>query len=240
MSVTPYQDSNESKKRQVELMFDNISAKYDFLNHSLSLNLDRFWRNRAIALLRNESIVSLLDVATGTGDMIKPALRLKPQRIVGLDLSEGMLQVARRKFPSEINGCSIEFMKGDSENMPFKNATFDAVTVAFGVRNFENPVAGLTEISRVLRPGGRIVVLEFSKPRLFPFRQLYNFYFRNILPIAGRLISKDKSAYTYLPESVNQFPEREAFMELLRESGFRNGFFKPLTLGVATLYTAVK
>jgi len=189
---------------------------------------------------KNDAPGWLLDVATGTGDMVKPALKLRPDKIVGLDLSEGMLQVARRKFPSVSDGTSIEFIKGDSEHLPFEDGTFDAVTVAFGVRNFEQPVLGLTEIHRVLNPGGRIVVLEFSKPRLFPFRQLYNFYFRNILPFFGRMISKDSSAYTYLPESVSRFPEREAFMELLQEAGFKNGYFKPLTLGVATLYTAIK
>ncbi len=240
MSVTPYRDSTESKKRQVEQMFDNISEKYDFLNHSLSFNLDKYWRNRAIGMLKKDAPTWLLDVATGTGDMVKPALRLRPDKIIGLDLSEGMLQVARRKFPPVSDGTSIEFIKGDSEQMPFEEGTFDAVTVAFGVRNFEQPVLGLTEILRVLRPGGRIVVLEFSKPRIFPFRQLYNFYFRNVLPLFGRLISKDSSAYTYLPESVSRFPEREAFMDLMQEAGFSNGYFKPLTLGVATLYTAIK
>jgi demethylmenaquinone methyltransferase / 2-methoxy-6-polyprenyl-1,4-benzoquinol methylase len=240
MSVKPYKNSKESKKRQVEKMFDNISGKYDFLNHSLSLNLDRIWRKKAITLLKGTEVSTLLDVATGTGDMITPALKLKPEKIVGLDLSEGMLQIARTKFPGKAGNTQIEFIKGDSENLPFDNEQFDAETVAFGVRNFENTLKGLKEMHRVLRPGGKVVILEFSKPAGFPFRNIYRFYFKNLLPLFGRMISKDKEAYTYLPESVDIFPERENFVNIMEEAGFRQCSFKPLTFGVCTVYSGIR
>lgn len=240
MSIKPYKNSQESKKRQVEKMFDNISGHYDFLNHSLSLNFDKIWRRKAIALLEGIEVNELLDVATGTGDMIKPALKLRPKRIVGLDLSEGMLHIARRKFP-QVNGkTQIEFIKGDSESLPFENEKFDAETVAFGVRNFENTLKGLIEMHRVLRQGGMIIVLEFSKPAGFPFRNIYRLYFKRLLPFFGRIISKDKEAYTYLPESVDRFPEREDFIRIMEEAGFRNCNFKPLTFGICTVYSGIR
>lgn len=240
MSVKPYKDSPKSKKQQVEDMFDNISGKYDFLNHFLSLNLDKTWRKKAISCLKNVTVSSLLDVATGTGDMITPALKLKPIRIVGIDLSEGMLQGARNKFPTEFNGTLISFIKGDSENLPFRDNEFDAETVAFGVRNFENTLKGLSEMYRVLKPGGKVVVLEFSKPASFPFRNIYQFYFRNLLPLFGRMVSKDKEAYTYLPQSVSSFPERENFVAIMESAGFRECSFQTLTFGVVSIYTGIK
>lgn len=240
MAVIPYKESTDSKKVQVEAMFDNISGKYDFLNHFLSFSLDKYWRRSAIELLKGDRPEMLLDVATGTGDMVKAALRLAPSKITGIDLSEGMLQVARKKkFPPSKNTL-IEFVKGDSEDLPFPDQSYDAVTVAFGVRNFENPVKGLSEMLRVLRPGGKLVVLEFSKPVVFPFAQIYRFYFRYILPFFGKMLSKDKSAYSYLPESVSLFPEGNRFVDLLDEAGYRECHFRPLTFGVVTLYTGIK
>lgn len=240
MAVTPYKKSAESKKVQVEAMFDNISGKYDFLNHFLSFSLDRFWRRKAIGFLGKNPPDKLLDVATGTGDMVKAALRLSPSRITGIDLSEGMLQIARKKKYPTSGNTQIEFVKGDSENLPFPDQSYDAVTVAFGVRNFENPIKGLSEMHRVLRPGGRLVVLEFSKPTVFPFARIYRFYFRYILPFFGKILSKDKSAYSYLPESVELFPEGESFTELMKEAGYRECVWRPLTFGVVTLYSGIK
>jgi len=240
MAVIPYKESTESKKVQVEAMFDNISGKYDFLNHFLSFSLDKYWRRKAIGLLKNDPPGELLDVATGTGDMVKTALRLSPSKITGIDLSEGMLQVARKKkYPSAAKTL-VEFVKGDSENLPFPDESYDAATVAFGVRNFENPAQGLSEMIRVLRPGGKLVVLEFSKPTVFPFAWIYRFYFRYVLPVFGRVLSKDKSAYTYLPVSVNLFPEGEKFVDLMKEAGCRECVFRPLTFGVVTLYSGIK
>ena len=240
MSVKPYKNSQKSKKQQVEDMFDNISGKYDFINHFLSFNLDKTWRKKAISCLKDVPVSSILDVATGTGDMIGHALKLKPTRIVGIDLSEGMLKGARKKFPSDINGTSISFIKGDSENLPFNDNEFDAETVAFGVRNFENTLKGLCEMYRVLKPGGKVVVLEFSKPVSFPFRNIYQFYFRNLLPLFGRIVSKDKQAYTYLHQSVSAFPERANFIEIMESAGFRECSFQTLTFGVVSVYTGIK
>jgi demethylmenaquinone methyltransferase/2-methoxy-6-polyprenyl-1,4-benzoquinol methylase len=240
MSVKPYRASPGSKKEQVERMFDNISGKYDFLNHSLSVNLDKYWRRKAIGYLKGMKIDHLLDVATGTGDMIYPAVHLQPGRITGLDLSEGMLGIAEKKFGNQYKGVPVEFVKGDSENLPFSDNSFDAETVAFGVRNFEDTLKGLSEMYRVLRPGGRLVVLEFSKPSVFPVKNIYQFYFRNMLPFFGRLVSRDKEAYTYLPESVNAFPEKADFLLLLEQAGFKNCSYESLTFGISTIYTGYK
>lgn len=240
MSVKPYKNSPESKKRQVEEMFDNISGKYDFLNHFLSFNIDRYWRKKAVSQLKSIPGITILDVATGTGDMITPLLKIKPQKITGLDLSEGMLRIARKKFPSEMGGTSIEFIKGDSEKLPFDDNMFDAETVAFGVRNFENTLSGLSEMYRVLKPGGKIVVLEFARPASFPVKQIYQFYFQNLLPFFGRIISKDKDAYTYLPYSVNNFPERKDFVRIMENAGFSDCTFNTLTFGIVSVYTGIK
>ncbi|HAX96488.1 MAG TPA: bifunctional demethylmenaquinone methyltransferase/2-methoxy-6-polyprenyl-1,4-benzoquinol methylase UbiE [Prolixibacteraceae bacterium] len=240
MAVKPYKDSAGSKKQQVEMMFDNISHRYDFLNHFLSLSLDKWWRKRAIRELAEERVREMLDVATGTGDMVAAALKLKPDHIVGIDLSEGMLEIARKKEHLQSSKVSVEFLKGDSEDLPFANHSFDAVTVAFGVRNFEDPLKGLSEINRVLRPGKKLVVLEFSKPDQFPMKQMYNFYFKRILPLFGKMISKDQEAYTYLPESVLNFPEKEDFIGLMKKAGFRESKYKRLTSGIVSIYTGVK
>lgn len=240
MAVKPYKDSAGSKKQQVEQMFDNISHRYDFLNHFLSLSLDKWWRRKAIMELSDCQVMDLLDVATGTGDMVSAALRLSPRHIIGIDLSEGMLEIARRKKHLQKGGILIEFIKGDSEALPFEGNSFDAVTVAFGVRNFEDPQRGLSEIFRVLRPGKKLVVLEFSKPDRFPMKQLYNFYFKYILPLFGKVISKDNEAYSYLPESVLNFPEKEGFLSLMEAAGFRNNRYKRLTSGIVSIYVGEK
>lgn len=240
MQVNPYKDSDKQKKQQVEQMFDNIAPRYDFLNHFLSLGIDKLWRKKAINILSGYKTGSLLDVATGTGDFAIAALKLKPSKIVAFDLSEQMLNVGRAK--AEKLGVSniIRFVKGDSEAMPFSDRQFDAITVGFGVRNFENLEKGLREFHRVLKPDGVAVILEFSKPKYFPFKQLYLFYFFTILPLVGRLVSKDRSAYSYLPESVMAFPDDQRFLSVLKNCGFSKTRQKRLTFGIATIYTAQK
>ena len=221
-------------------MFDNIAPRYDFLNHFLSLGIDKLWRKKAIKMLSAYKTNALLDVATGTGDFAIAALKLKPSRLVAFDLSEQMLNVGRAK--AEKLGVSdiIHFVKGDSEAMPFSDNQFDAITVAFGVRNFENLEKGLREFHRVLKPNGVAVILEFSKPKYFPFKQLYLFYFFSILPLVGRMVSKDRSAYSYLPESVMAFPDDEKFLSVLKACGFSQSSQKRLTFGIATIYLAQK
>jgi demethylmenaquinone methyltransferase / 2-methoxy-6-polyprenyl-1,4-benzoquinol methylase len=240
MTVLPYKEEQSGKKQQVATMFNNISKRYDFLNHLLSLGIDKIWRKKAINLIRPLNPKIMLDVATGTGDFAIQALKLNPDKVIGVDISEGMLDVGRKKISRLGLTEKIELKVGDSENLGFEENKFDAVTVAFGVRNFENLEKGLSEIYRVTRPGGMLVVLEFSKPRRFPFRQVYNFYFRAILPKIGQLVSKDKSAYTYLPESVQAFPDGEAFENILKKIGFKSTTCKALTFGVSSIYTARK
>jgi len=221
-------------------MFDNISRRYDLLNHLLSLGIDRGWRRKAINLLKPLKPSILLDVATGTGDFAIQALELDPHKVIGVDISEGMLEMGRKKVNRLGVGNKVELQLGDSENLRFEENKFDAVTVAFGVRNFENLEMGLTEILRVMKPGAMLVILEFSRPRTFPFRQIYHFYFKIILPKIGRLISKDKSAYTYLPASVEAFPDGVAFENILRNVGFKETSCKPVTFGISSIYTARK
>ena len=240
MQVTPYKDSDHQKKQQVEQMFDNIAPKYDFLNHFLSLGIDKLWRKKAIRILSGYKSDYLLDVATGTGDFAIAASKLKPKKITGFDLSEQMLQVGRAKVARLGLNELIEFRKGDSEAMPFENEQFDAVTVAFGVRNFENLDHGLKEFARVLKPDGVVIILEFSKPKYFPMKQLYLFYFFGILPLIGRMVSKDSSAYSYLPESVMAFPDDQKFLSILQNAGFSRTKQKRLTFGIATIYIAQK
>jgi demethylmenaquinone methyltransferase / 2-methoxy-6-polyprenyl-1,4-benzoquinol methylase len=240
MAVLPYQEDQSGKKEQVARMFDNISQRYDFLNHLLSLGIDKGWRRKAIELLQAIKPEIILDVATGTGDFAIQALDLKPRKVVGIDISEGMLEMGRKKIERLRLTGVIDLKKGDSENLSFEDNKFDAVTVAFGVRNFENLEKGLREILRVMKPGGMLVVLEFSRPAKFPFRQIYNFYFKGILPKIGRLISKDKSAYTYLPASVEAFPDGEAFENILRTVGFKDTACRPVTFGISSIYTARK
>jgi demethylmenaquinone methyltransferase/2-methoxy-6-polyprenyl-1,4-benzoquinol methylase len=238
--VVPYKEEKSGKKEQVAKMFDNISHRYDFLNHFLSLGIDKGWRKKAIQYLKPFQPKQLLDVATGTGDFAIQALALNPEKIIGIDISAGMLEVGKRKIVDRHVSDRIELMLGDSENLPFEDGKFDAVTVAFGVRNFENLERGLREINRVLKPNGQLVVLEFSKPQKFPFRQVYNFYFKFVLPKIGRAISSDKAAYTYLPESVEAFPDGEKFLHILNIVGFKHAKCRTLTFGISSIYTGTK
>jgi demethylmenaquinone methyltransferase / 2-methoxy-6-polyprenyl-1,4-benzoquinol methylase len=240
MKVVPYNEEQTSKKEQVAKMFNNISHRYDFLNHFLSLGIDKLWRKKAIHLLRSRNPKLILDVATGTGDFAIQALTLNPDKIIGVDISTGMLDMGRVKIRDQKLESKIELLEGDSENLPFEENKFDAITVAFGVRNFENLELGLREIMRVLKPGGMLVVLEFSKPRSFPFKQLYNFYFKSILPGLGRLVSADKAAYTYLPASVEAFPDGNDFIQVLQRVGFNETQCRTLTFGISSIYTGTK
>lgn len=234
--------SEQNKKReQVESMFDSIAWRYDFLNHFLSFGIDFLWRRRAIRIIgRSYRNPRILDVATGTCDLALATMKLDPVRIHGIDISSGMLELGRQKVEKKGMSDRIELTKADSENIPFENGFFDVAMVAFGVRNFADPNKGLSEMGRVLRKGGMIMVLEFSRPVSFPFRTVYNFYFRNILPFFGRLFSKDKAAYTYLPESVSRFPDNEKFLEMLDAAGFSETRQVKLTGGIASIYTGIK
>jgi len=240
MTVLPYKKESAGKKDQVARMFDNISSRYDFLNHFLSLGIDKRWRKKAIRFLAPSQPKLILDVATGTGDFAIQALSLNPEKIIGVDISEGMLGIGVKKIKRKNLTEKIELQRADSENLPFSENKFDAVTVAFGVRNFENLEKGLYEIHRVLKPGGMVVVLEFSKPRNFPFSQIYKFYFKLVLPKIGRMVSKDNAAYVYLPESVEAFPDGNDFVRILNKIGFKNTACKPLTLGISSIYTGQK
>lgn len=240
MTALPNKFSEQSKKDQVEEMFDDISPRYDLLNHLLSANIDKLWRRNAIHKLKAHNPKLILDIATGTGDFAIAAARINEAKVIGIDISEGMLEVGRGKLEKKKLTETIELQKADSEKLPFENEKFDAAIVGFGVRNFENLKKGLTEIFRVLRPGGVFYVLEFSKPVNSPYKQIYQFYFTKILPFIGRMISKNSNAYTYLPESVNEFPDGELFLTILAEVGFvRNKCF-PQTFGIATIYEAHK
>lgn len=239
--VTPYQNPKATKKEQVALMFNNISKTYDFLNHFLSLGIDIIWRKKAIKELLKDKPQQILDVATGTGDFAFEAIKiLHPQKIIGVDISQGMLDVAETKIKKRGLGRVFEVRLGDSEKLLFSDEAFDAVTVAYGVRNFENLELGLSDIHRVLKTGGKAVILEFSKPKAFPIKQLYNFYFHYITPTIGKLFSKDKSAYYYLPESVAAFPDGEAFVKLMQQVGFKQTKCRPLAFGVCSIYTGIK
>ncbi len=224
-------------------MFDKISGKYDLLNKVLSLGIDRKWRSKALSLLLPVKPVDMLDVATGTGDMAFMAEQiLSPQNITGIDLSAGMLDVAVKRLNARTkdSSTSIKFLKGDAENLPFENDSFDAATVTFGVRNFGDLHQGLKEMQRVLRPGAPIVVLEFTKPKIFPFRQLFDIYFRHILPLIGSWTSGDGRAYKYLYESVQAFPDYDAFNKELLKAGFERPSYTTLSLGICAIYIAYK
>ncbi len=239
-TITPY-NQQEAKKTQVADMFNNISKTYDFLNHFLSLGIDIIWRKKAINELKADNPQLILDVATGTGDFAFEALSiLNPKKIVGVDISQGMLDIAQQKITKRGLGDKFEIKLGDSEKLPFEANEFDAVTVAYGVRNFENLEVGLADINRVLKPGGKAVVLEFSKPKAFPIKQLYNVYFTYITPGIGKLFSKDARAYSYLPESVAAFPDGERFVTLMQKAGFKNTKCRPLAFGICSIYTGVK
>lgn len=238
--ITPYKDSELNKKKQVEQMFDKISGNYDGLNRVISFGIDVKWRKKVVNLVENTNPKNVLDIATGTGDLAINLARTGAKEIVGLDISEGMLSVGRKKIKEKNLQDKITMVQADSEALPFEDNSFDAITVAFGVRNFENLEKGLLEIQRVLRPGGIFVILETSVPTKFPFKQGYKFYSNYLLPIIGKLFSKDKMAYSYLSESAAVFPYGEELNNILRESGFSNVEDKPQTFGVATIYTASK
>ena len=240
-TVVPFKDSKESKKKQVENMFDKIAFRYDFLNRFLSAGIDVGWRKKAIRQLVSSHPQKILDVATGTGDFAITSYEiLKPEKITGIDISEGMLEIGRKKIEKAGLQKNIELLKGDSEAILFDDDTFDAVTVAFGVRNFENLEKGLSEIRRVLKPGGKLIVLEFTKPSAPVIKQVYNFYMNTITPKIGKIIAKNNDAYQYLNDSVLQFPEKESFIHILNQSNYRHAFYKTLTLGICSIYCAEK
>lgn len=238
--VTPYKNQTTSKKEQVAAMFDNIAPKYDFLNQLLSLGIHKGWRRKAIQLLQEKKPRTILDIATGTADFAIEAMKLNPDKIVGVDISEGMLKLGVEKINKLGLQNKIELKLGDSESLPFSDNSFDAITVGFGVRNFENLEKGIADIYRVLNRNGMLAVLEFSKPAKFPVKQVYNFYFRYVTPFVGKLFSKDSSAYTYLPESVKAFPAGEEFLKILRKTGFKEAKAISLTFGIASIYIAKK
>jgi demethylmenaquinone methyltransferase/2-methoxy-6-polyprenyl-1,4-benzoquinol methylase len=236
--VTPY-NSSKSKKKQVSEMFDNIANSYDFLNHSLSLGMDNVWRKIAIKKLTNNP-KTILDIATGTGDFAVSAAKYTDAKITGIDISQGMLNVGIEKIRKKNLNNRISLQLADSESLPFNDNTFDAITAGFGVRNFENLNKGLSEMKRVLNKDGIVVILEPSTPKYFPLKQLYTLYFHHVLPTIGAWVSKDKSAYSYLPESVDAFPSGEKFIVELKNVGFRDCKHIPLTFGIVSLYIAIK
>ena len=238
--VKPYKNSDLSKKEQVTKMFDTISKEYDGLNRVISFGIDVKWRKKVVNIVAKQNPETILDIATGTGDLAINLTETSASKIIGLDISEGMLDVGRNKIAKKKLEHTIDMVVGDSENLPFKDNTFDAITVAFGVRNFENLDKGLSEILRVLKPKGIFVILETSVPTKSPFRQGYKFYTKSILPIIGKLFSKDKVAYSYLSESASVFPYGESLNNILQKIGFINAKALPQTFGVATIYTASK
>ena len=229
-----------AKKADVRDMFDSIAPRYDFLNHFLSMGIDRLWRRKAIRIIGKHQHNKILDIATGTGDMAILASKLKPELIAGVDISSEMINVQKQKLAKRKLDHLIKPQVADGENIPFDTDTFDIVMTAFGVRNFENLEKGLQEMHRVLNDGGMALILEFSSPQKSPFKQLYNFYFTRILPRVGRLVSKDMEAYTYLPDSVSTFPSGNDFTEILEDAGFNNTRSIPLTFGIASIYTGEK
>ena len=240
--ITPYvSPDQEAKKNQVARMFDGIAHRYDFLNHFFSLGIDVLWRKACIRILRKESPKRMLDVATGTADFAIEAVRMGLEvHVSGVDISAGMLEVGREKVATRGWNNRIDLIQGDSVALPFDDGHFDCFTVAFGVRNFEDLQGGLRDMLRVLKPDGLGLVLEFSKPKHFPIKQVFGLYFKYIMPTVGRWVSKDPAAYTYLPESVEAFPEGEAFLTCLRNAGFTEVQARPLTGGIATIYTGRK
>lgn len=233
-------NSQKGKKEQVRNMFNNIASYYDFLNHFLSIGIDRRWRKFTIGLIKRMKHDNILDVATGTADLAIQAAKIHPKRIIGVDISDEMLEIGRKKIKSKKLEKLISLQNADSESLPFADESFDITMAAFGVRNFEDLNKGISEMFRVLKPGGAIIVLEFSKPRKFPFKQIYFLYFQNILPFIGKIVSKDKSAYSYLPESVSDFPSDYEFLKVLEKTGFSDNHFHQLTMGVASVYVGKK
>jgi demethylmenaquinone methyltransferase / 2-methoxy-6-polyprenyl-1,4-benzoquinol methylase len=240
-TVVPYKDSDSSKKQQVAAMFDDIAFKYDFLNRFLSAGIDVGWRKKALKELSGLKPKNILDVATGTADVaIMASSILKPEKITGIDISDGMLEIGRQKIKKVGLEEIIELLNGDSETINFKDDTFDAVTVAFGVRNFQQLEKGLGEILRVLKPGGKLVVLEFSKPQMPGVKAMYNLYMKVICPNIGKLFSKNRNAYKYLDESIQKFPEGNNFTQILDNLGYSNTYCKPLSLGICSIYCGTK
>ena len=240
MQVVPNSSSSETKKKQVENMFDDIAPRYDLLNRILSMRIDTIWRKRVRKLLEPHAPKKILDIATGTGDLAIELVNLHPDEIIGLDLSAEMLNYGSKKIVSKKLQHLISLQQGDSEDLPFEENSFDAITVAFGVRNFENLKKGLAEIYRVLRPKKHFIILEFSKVKTFPLKQLYHFYFRYITPTVGKLLSKNKEAYSYLPNSVAVFPEGDEMCLILKNIGFNKVTCKTLTFGIASIYYCEK
>jgi demethylmenaquinone methyltransferase/2-methoxy-6-polyprenyl-1,4-benzoquinol methylase len=239
-NITPYKDSDLGKKEQVAKMFDAISGNYDSLNRVISFGIDIKWRKKVLKIIAKSKPETILDIATGTGDLAILMTQTSAKKIIGLDISSGMLEVGIKKIADKKLSDTIEMVLGDSENMPFDDNYFDAITVAFGVRNFETLEKGLAEILRVLKPNGVFVILETSVPEKTPFKEGYNFYSKNILPIIGKLFSKDDVAYGYLSKSAAAFPYGEALNNILRKTGFINVIAMPQTFGVATIYIASK
>ena len=239
-NITPYKNSTLSKKEQIAQMFDTISENYDRLNRVISFGIDVKWRKKVLQIVTQSNPKTILDIATGTGDLAILMAQTKAPKIIGLDISAGMLEVGRKKIQDKNLSNTIEMVLADSEEMPFEDSYFDAITVAFGVRNFENLEKGLAEILRVLKPNGVFVILETSVPNKTPYKQGYTFYSKNILPIIGKLFSKDNVAYGYLSESAAAFPYGEALNNILRKIGFIEVKAMPQTFGVATIYSATK
>lgn len=238
--VKPYNKAGTTKKQEVTEMFDTISGRYDLLNHLLSVGIDKLWRRKALKILAEHEPKTILDIATGTGDLAIAALRLKPSKIIGLDISPKMIELAKVKVAKKNAEDVISMQVGDSEELVFKNNSFDAVTVGFGVRNFGDLKVGLAEMLRVTKPGGIVMVLEFSKPRVFPIKQVFGLYSRFVIPFVGRTISKDDRAYSYLPESVKAFPEGNDFIAILDELGYKDTSRTQVSWGIATIYTGIK
>ena len=239
-TIRPYKDQAAGKKEQIVGMFNAIARRYDFMNHFLSLGIDRYWRNKAINILNELPVKKILDIATGTADFAIKAARKTKAHVDGIDISENMLELGRKKIQKKKLQDSISLSVGDAESLQYPDKTFDAVIVAFGVRNFENLSLGLTEMYRVLNSNGTAIILEFSRPTKSPLKQIYSFYFKIVLPLFGKLISKDKSAYSYLPESVYNFPDGDTFICELKNAGFSNCQIKKLTFGIASIYIGRK
>jgi demethylmenaquinone methyltransferase/2-methoxy-6-polyprenyl-1,4-benzoquinol methylase len=239
-NIKPYKESSEGKKKQVAQMFNNIARRYDFLNHFLSMGIDKIWRRKAISMLEKEFPMLILDIATGTADLAIESIRLNPEKIYGIDISTDMLEIGRNKIKKKNLQEKIQLFEGDSEDLIFEDNKFDIVTVAFGVRNFQNLRKGLGEMLRVLKPEGIVMILEFSQPTNPLLKKLYNFYSSHVTPKIGKAISKDGAAYTYLNESVSAFPFGSEFCKILTETGYKDVHARSLTFGVATIYTAKK